>query len=337
MSTGEPEFEADLDSTTPETPSLEDADVGFDLLRDFWAVLPGLAIDGLDVARLDRAYIDKAVREPMLRAFEIAEYRVYPWEFEWLRERAKQAIEPGEMCVTLDRGEYFTNADYQLDLTRTVSDLTRTGSQHLRRLPRDRRNSLKKQLSDVRGIYIKRRSSPIVLTDDGVSTGQMLSMVLEECASRDIPISRIVVCCSNSYIEPLHPTDIESLIPKSPGRPWLNERDLYWGLPRSGLSFIPESVLNWRSSVYGVPFTSDVRLVRQRIGIEDGAEEFRVANLAANSTLWSHFERVADRKLYCEDCPPLRFVGDVMKRPQTRVLDLIGELSSTSEPFLGRI
>ena len=305
--------------------------VGFDLLRDFWLSIQGLEVPGVDPKKLDRRLINEAVRDPMSRAFETADYKLYSWELEWLRKRAAEKIDDEDFCVTLDRKTYFTDAKFQLDLTRAVSDMERTGSQYFQRRPRQRENSLAKQLRVLNGALIQSRPSQVVLADDGLSTGQMLTTVIDACTDNKIRIDQVVVCCNNTYIQKIREVDITPVIEGHPGRPWLNERDLYWGLPRSGLSFAPRGNSD---RVYGIPFSFDAQLVQQRIGIEDRVAEFRAACLDSNIALWKQFEKMAGTALYCDDCPPLRFVPDVLGKSECRVLDLLTFLCEGHEMAL---
>lgn len=329
------------EAVAPVSPGMRDAatappagaPAGFDLLRDFWVSIQGLAVRGVDPANLDRRLINDAVRAPMIRAFETAEYKVSSWELDWLRKRTAEAIGHDEFCVTLDRREYFAEAQFQLDLTRSISDMKRTGSQYFQRRPRQRENSLAKQLRALKGALIQNRSSQVVLADDGLSTGQMLTIVIDECAGNNLKVNRVVVCCNNTHIQNIGEVAVASVVKSHFGRPWLNERDLYWGLPRSGLSFAPGDDPD---RFYGIPFSFDARLVQQRIGIEDRVTEFRAACLEANIVLWRQFEKMAGARLCCEDCPSLGFVPDVLGKPGFRVVDLLTFLAEGNELPLER-
>jgi hypothetical protein len=82
---------------------------------------------------------------------------------------------------------------------------------------------------------------------------------------------------------------------------------------------------------YSIPFSAYSRLVQQRIGIEDGIDEFRDACLGANIKLWSLFEEQVGHELVCEDCPPLRFISDFLKQKNKRVVDLLTDLLDRTE------
>jgi hypothetical protein len=153
-------------------------------------------------------------------------------------------------------------------------------------------------------------------------------MVIDECLRSRLSVDRVVVCCNNiPNLREIHGVRVDSIVAPRDDVPWLNERDLYWGLPRAGLSFAPKG----STRTYGVPFTAKLDLVTQRIGIEDRAREFRAACLNVNIALWEYFERIANRPLRCEDCPPLSFVPEILHMRDRRIVDLLQELAGGRE------
>jgi len=301
----------------------ETTGASFDLLRDFWFAARDLDIRGVKPESLDPVHIDQTVRGPMDHAFAEVDYALFSWEMDAMRREIEMLIGDDEFCVTLDHGVYFPNASFHLDLTRTVSDVGHTGSQYFRRRPRHRGNSLEEQLLDLRRNLRRQRVGKIVLADDGISTGKMLRTVSEACRRVSIRIDRMVVCCNKTEVSDFDGIAISSVVPHHPDRPWLNERDLYWGFPRAGLPLAPE---NGQDLVYALPFSWNSRLIQQRIGIEDRVDEFRRACLHANRALWLEFERLAGDELVCESCPPLRFVPEVLGKVAVRVVDLLDDL-----------
>lgn len=301
--------------------------MSFDLLQDFWLSLDSLEISGVAVEALAsqrRGIIDETVRRPMhglLR--EAAGEPVATYTPEWLQRQARADIRYGEFCVTLDHKVYFAMADYELDVTRAASDYAKTGSQNFVRRPRKQGDTLERQIRSLRRELDRSGTPGIVLADDGLATGGTIDLVVAACRSQRIRVDRIVVCCNNNVLDFVRGIAVEAIVPRTPHRPWLNERDLYWGLPRSGLSLAPPLS---QQHVYGIPFTFNTKLVGQRIGIEDGIAEFRVAALEINQVLWSLFEDVAGTELYCEDCPPLRFVPDILGYKRERVTTFLDRL-----------
>ena len=300
--------------------------MGFDLLRDFQVALNTLDIEGVDVDGLDRKQIENEVCTPMIKALKGAAGSVYAYPLDWLRAQAQNEVKSSEFCITLDHRVYFSEAAFELDVTRAASDIHRIGSKYLVRRPRKRSDSLPSQFRRLRQVFDASKATRAVLADDGLSTGETLRMVIDLCRTHEIPLRRIIVCCNNTYEHQLElgGLRIASIIKGTLGRPWINERDLYWGLPRSGLSFAPDLS---DKQIYGIPFSATRRLVRQRIGVRDDIDDFYSKCLRANQLLWELFESNAGRELFFEDCPPLRFMPDILERRGERVVDLLGRLA----------
>ncbi len=295
--------------------------MAFDLLQDFWPSLSQIGIAGLSPAALDADVVENDVRDPLRAALDDAIGPVDSYDFQWLRDRAADIRRDDEFCITLDHGAYFVDADFQLDLSRTAPDLRHTGSESLNREPRETED-IPTQLAKLGSDLSTSRKRRIVLTDDGISTGTTLRMVLELCGDYGIDVRRIVVCCDHLPLESIGQVKVHSILKRSPGRPWLNERDLYWGLPRSGLTLAPHG--------HSIPFSLDARFVRERIGVESRIEEFRSACLRANIRLWELFEQQTGT-LHFEDCPPLRMVPRLLghrheRHGPIRVVDVLTEL-----------
>jgi hypothetical protein len=297
--------------------------VAFDLLQDFWRALPKLDIAGIDLAHVDREYVDVEIRERLTTALETLEGSVSRYDFIWLEKKANSTVREDEFCIALDHGIYFSKADFLLDVSRTAANLRRTGSQYLTRLPRELLD-MPSQLAALSSRLATSRKRRVVIADDGLATGQTLSMVIQRCRDYDIEVRRAIVCCNNTELTRIDDSvKISSIVRHSPGRPWLNERDLYWGLPRSGLTLATKTKA---SRSYSIPYSLTTRLVIQRIGVEDEANEFRISCLRANRKLWAMFEKAAGHPLFFEDCPPLRFFPDVLGYRDKRVVDLLTEL-----------
>lgn len=297
--------------------------MAFDLLQDFWVSMEDLDVSGVDVRLIDRELVDKEIRARLTSDLDAVEGPVAPYDYTWLRQKASAAIRPDEYCITLDHQVYFVDADFALDLSRTAPNMHRTGSQHLTRRPRDM-TDLPAQLAALSSRLATSRTSRVVVADDGLSTGQTLSTVISRCKDYGIDVRRAIVCCNNTELTQLkNSVKVSAIIKRNVGRPWLNERDLYWGLPRSGLTLAP---LTKRGRAYSIPFSVNAKLVQQRICVEDDVDEFRLSCLRATKSLWSIFEDVAGHPLTCEDCPPLRFIPDIVGDRHRRVIDLLTDL-----------
>jgi hypothetical protein len=105
--------------------------------------------------------------------------------------------------------------------------------------------------------------------------------------------------------------DVETLIPTTDTPLWLSERDLYWGLPRSGLSFSLSDEMN---PVYGIPYTISTAMVEERIGIMgDAATWFREQCIRSNIAFWELLEHFHNRELLIKDCQRLLKLQEITK------------------------
>jgi hypothetical protein len=296
--------------------------MGYDLLLDFWDSFSNLEITGAQPAKIDPRAIEAHVREPMFEALRAAAGPLAQYDLGRLREQASGLGAHGEFWVTLDHKVYFRSADYELDQTRTADDYTRLGTRSLRRRPRADTDDLQTQVARLAVAFRESGATMVVVADDGICSGHTMSRVVEACAARELPLTRVVVCCNNTDHRDFHGVPVESIVKHTPNRAWLNERDLYWGLPRSGipLATMPGS---------GIPFSIDPLRVTQRIEVEDQVEAFRSSCLRANAELWRQLEHTAGRVLTCEDSPLLRFVPDVLGLRKESVVALLERLANT--------
>lgn len=296
--------------------------MGYDLLLDFWESFAGIEIVDARPTKVDRRAVERAVREPMFDALRAAAGPLAQYEPARLREQASDRKGYGEFWATLDHKVYFQDADYELDQTRTAEDFTRLGTKSLQRRPRADTDDLETQVARLAGVFEASHATALVVSDDGIGSGHTMSRVVEACLARDLPLTRVVVCCNNTDHTNFLGVPISSIVRHKSNRAWLNERDLYWGLPRSGipLASMPGT---------GIPFSIDQLRVIQRIEVEDQVDTFRTSCLMANAELWRQLERTAGRVLTCEDSPLLRFVPDVLKLPKEPVVGLLERLAKT--------
>ncbi len=301
--------------------------MGYDLLLDFWDAFSSLQVADVRPEKVDRRAIDELVREPMFEALRAASAPLALYDLVRLREQASERMVYDEFWATLDHKVYFREAAFELDQTRTADDLSRLGTKSLRRRPRADKEDLHEQTARLARAFEQSSATSLVVADDGIGTGRTMSRVVDACLARDLPLSRIVVCCNNTEHRDFRGVRVESIVKYTAGRAWLNERDLYWGLPRSG---IPLATLPGT----GIPFSIDALRVTQRIEVEDHVEAFRTECLRANAELWRQLGRTAGRALTCEDSPLLRFVPEFLGLRDMRVVELLERLA-TKEYTLG--
>lgn len=296
--------------------------MGYDLLLDFWQAFSLMEVRGLRAEKADARAIEESVRQPMFDALTQASGPLARYELELLREQASALMTYDEFWATLDHRVYFARAGFELDQTRTADDFRRLGTKSLRRRPRADKEDLHAQVERLAGVFDASRAAALVISDDGIVSGQTMSRVVAACLERGLPVRRVVVCCNNSEHREFKGVPIESIVKYTFDRAWLNERDLYWGLPRSGipLASLPGT---------GIPFSIDPLRVTQRFEIDDPLDTFRTACLRINAELWRQLERAAGRALKCEDSPVLRFLPEEFNLRGQRVVDVLERLANT--------
>jgi hypothetical protein len=105
---------------------------------------------------------------------------------------------------------------------------------------------------------------------------------------------------------------------------WLNERDLFWGLPRSGLSV---SEAHQFRAVGGVPYTLNESIAVERIGVpERSASTFIEASLSINRDFYALHERQVGREINFGEIPRLACLFERGVVEEKRVLNALEHL-----------
>jgi hypothetical protein len=288
----------------------------FVLLRDFAHAYDSfpLRVTG------DSAWLEPQVLSPMVEALRVAVAALEIHELSALRSRTASALGDSYFSITLDGGTYFDHCDYHLDMTRACRRYTDKYGKY--RVPRVDTSSLLQQLAHLRRYYRQAGASkPIALCDDGIGTGDSMALTVACLSQLGLHPSRLFVLLNPAGVHSIKDVDVETLLdPEETDYNWLSERDLYWGLPRSGLSLVPVHSLQ---PVYGIPYTIDTAMVTRRIGLDrEPAVAFRAANLEYNAIFWEQLESERGRPFTFWDCARLRFLGDQVN-PNTRIVDYL--------------
>lgn len=295
-------------------------DSQFILLRDFPHAYDSFLRKLIDID--DRLSLD--VRIPLERALAacVADLKIF--DIGDLYAHTQQFADGSYFVVTMDGGVGFPFADYRLELTRTAFTLSSVYRGPYIRCPRGGNRQFIEQGFSLERLYRETGNSrPILLCDDGIGTGDSLRRVVHMLSEhRGLPsVSLIAVFVNPAGLRDIDGVPVETLLPDSLGDPlWLNERDFYWGLPRSGVSFAPRGF----DAVGGVPYSLDLRLVEERIGLKgEAAVAFRQACLSTNIEFWRYLERGHNQNLVLRDCDRLRFLGERFGGDHVRIVDAI--------------
>lgn len=278
----------------------------FLLLKDFHASFRDFEFGTHDID--DRLELE--VLQPMREALGEAVNELAVRELDEIRRETRSAVKPNEFIVTMDGGVCFPHADARLDVTRTAFELA-----HVPQGPYIRRSRHGEPAFAEQGLRLRRRYEaeghhrPIVLCDDGISTGRSLEHVLGFLSDLELEVRRIVVLANPNRIPSVRSVPVTTLFPDYGAYEWLNERDLFWGLPRSGVSIAPR---HGTVPTCGVPYTFDPSITQARIGLGEEAAAFCRTARELNIRLWEILDEHHERPLRTSECARLDFLSDYL-------------------------
>lgn len=297
----------------------------FVLLNDFEVAYDRFSLKVVDAT----PHLEAAILLPMRAALKavVADLQEYS------QKRMQELIHAANLgpcyLLTLDGGSYFRDHDFSIEVTRACYRLKDIRGGPMFRLPRSPGHQLVQQAMRLREHYIHTgESRKVVLCDDGIGTGRSLESIVGLIRDVHLAISEIVVLVNPSQRRRVSHIDshidVRTLIQVETPFIWLSERDLFWGLPRSGLSFTGTHELSVEA---GIPYTIDVPMVMQRIELaEDQAVEFRRRALELNVLFWEMIEDNERRELRIADCPRLQVLEQVT-HPETRIVDFLRSIN----------
>jgi len=287
---------------TEQTPSDRGS---FILLCDFWDAYKNFELKQTTSV----PDIDGAIRPQIFAALAAAVDRLETIDLYQLRQKTRDLIPNDSFVVTLDGGIIFNRYDFGIEVTRAC---TRIGDAHLGpyiRVPRPLAAHLSQQFINLKAAYERSSKSEVVICDDGLGTGDTIKRILSGLKDIKIDVALILTVTNPNDLDEIYGVPVRSLRSAEEPYNWLNERDLYWGLPRSGLSI---SSSRHFMGLGGIPYTVNNQMVTSRIGIApDCAERFRQACINANVTFWKMLERFCGRPLTLKDCARLGFFTEI--------------------------
>jgi hypothetical protein len=296
----------------------------FWLLADFWSAYDVFPLKALGMDER----LETTVVEPMRAALDAHVGSLVVVSESEIQERIRAAHIDDAFVITMDGGSYFDVFDFSFEITRAVFQLADVLSQQFFRMARESKPGFHAQTLRIRAQYQDLSAArPIVLCDDGLGTGRSVSEVLRSLASLDLDVSKIVVLINPTGLEHVDGVPVHTLFPEADARSlWLSERDLYWGLPRSGVSFTRFDDVN---PCFGLPYTIDTDVASSRLGLPlSTAREFRLENLSCNGRFWRLLEEHRG-PLEFPECPRLAFVPEYL---ETRTARVAGFIESVATP-----
>lgn len=220
--------------------------------------------------------------------------------------------------VTLENGVYFPNYDYSFNLTRTALNKKDFRSGPYLLYPRSGYPPLEDQAQSLAADYKKKgESKPIVICDDSIGKyGYSIKAVIELISKHGLQVSQIYVIVNVNDMKTLLDIKIESFLSNAY---LINERDLFWGLPKSGISCIKDSQMS------GIPSTIDNETIISRsykLPVEK-VVNFKICVYEYNIKFWQMVENYFNHKMYFSDCPRLKGIPDFLEIPNERIIDFL--------------
>lgn len=293
----------------------------FILLADFWDAYKNFELK----QTTSIPEIDGKIRPEVIAALERAVGHLDVYTPDEIRPLIEPLIDPSSFLITLDGGVLWPSYDFSLEVTRACIGLEGVTTGQYIRMPRVSVGQLNQQCLNARHKYEFSGKSSVTVFDDGIGSGLTMERIIAGLNDADVEVKSIVTVTNPNSIKAISGVSVSSVnLGTSEGYIWLNERDLFWGLPRSGLSIANHDGFIGRG---GLPYTINNKMVRTRIGIAPAkCEEFRQACLGANIYFWKLLEGFYKRKLILKDCARLAFLADEI--PNCEDSDVVG--------FIGR-
>lgn len=233
--------------------------------------------------------------------------------------------------VTLDGGTYFQDYEYSFEISRTCLRLGEIKSGQLYRMPRENCQQLVQQGMDLRDRYREDGyGRSIALCDDGIGTGESLARIINILRGLKLDVTHVFVLVNAGNNDAIGGTDVNTLFPMPDQFDWLSERDLLWGVPRSGISY---SNTNDLSCVYGVPYTFDIELIEKKIGKLTDICNFRKKVLNLNIEMWSRLEETEGKVIRFSDVRRIAFLADYVNSDM-RLVDYLESIMSCDNEFI---
>lgn len=226
--------------------------------------------------------------------------------------------------VTLDGGVLFPKHDYRIEITRACGRMESAITGNFIRLSRQFSPLLNQQILSLSEDFRRSGKSTLVLCDDGIGTGGTFRRIIELCRSLQLPVGNVIALTNPHALAEVADVPVLTLDPVRSKFAWLNERDLFWGLPRSGLSV---SEAHQFRAVGGVPYTLNEAIAEERIGIPElSVSTFIEASLAINRDFYALHERQVGREINFGEIPRLACLFDRGVVEEQRVMRALERL-----------
>jgi hypothetical protein len=208
--------------------------------------------------------------------------------------------------VSLAASSLFPTANQYLNITRAIVQVEAASKGPFYLVARPGHLSIESQLDLVASeIALSPYPSQVSLLDDGIGAGAMtIRRVCGGLAARGQMVSEIVVGISSSPQTLVNNIPVRVGLELEGGASWVNLRDLIWGFPNSGVTFIEHG-----SVVGGVPYGFNCDIATARAVSADKARKFCEASADLSCAFWGEVSRASQRVITLEMVPRLSFLS----------------------------
>jgi hypothetical protein len=222
-------------------------------------------------------------------------------ELDEIRKQIARKVDERYFVITMDDGTYFQNFDFNFNITRTAYEIANVKSGPYFRIPRTQGRNIISQGQLLLDLYTKLgNKKPIALCDDGVGTGGSLKKILNILNELKIHPTKLFVYLNPNNLDSIGNNDIDTIFKIEEPYNWLSERDLFWGIPRSGVN----CKINIKDKDYqvGIPYTIDRDMIINRIAdFGYKTDYFRELCLNINIELWGRVQSMINKDLLMKD------------------------------------
>ncbi|MCL2642968.1 MAG: hypothetical protein FWD52_05620 [Candidatus Bathyarchaeota archaeon] len=245
-----------------------------------------------------------------------------------IRAQVKKHVSKRNYVVVMDDATYFQEFDYNFNITRVAYSIGHAAVGPYFRVQRDGVSRTISQVQEINDAYTcNGNQKPIILCDDGVGTGKSLRRILNMFKEIKLTVSGIHVLLNPVNLDSIKDNDINTIIKMEEKYSWLSERDLFWGLPRSGVTCSIE--YEKKCFITGVPYTINNEIINSRIAnFGSKTNVFRKLCLEHNVNFWTYIENELGKKMCFKDVERIKGLGCVYELFDTRVVDFLNKINA---------
>jgi hypothetical protein len=206
--------------------------------------------------------------------------------------------------ISLAPPRLFPGAHEYLNLTRSVARIGAAANGPFQLRERPGSQPIDQQLVELANALKSRRVSEAVILDDSVGPGGMtVRYVCRELLSHGLAISEIAAGIGRAPYPHIEGVPVRIGVELNVGDSWVNLRDLIWGFPGGGITFVDEGAV-----VGGIPYGLSRFIAAARVIGPELALNFCQASADFSCAFWQSKILASRRPITLRDVPRLYFL-----------------------------